>query len=140
VLRPGGRLAAFWHAFEPPQDVAEALAVAYRRVVPDAPFDFRGTPKQADRTGAFFTTRTADGIREAGGFGDPERWQWDWERPYTRDEWLDLLPTSGALAQLPPDEVAQVLAGVGPAIDAIGGSFTLRVVTVALIAARTGAA
>ena len=25
VLRPGGRLAAFWHVFEPPQDVAEAV-------------------------------------------------------------------------------------------------------------------
>jgi SAM-dependent methyltransferase len=140
VLRPDGLLAAFWHAFEPPQDVAEALAVAYRRVVPDAPFDFRGTPKQADRTGAFFTTRAAGGIREAGGFGAPEEWRLNWERPYTRDEWLDLTRTSGALSQLAPDKVAEVLAEVGPAIDAMGGSFTLSIVTVAIMAARTGTA
>ncbi|MFC7648081.1 hypothetical protein ACFQX6_52140 [Streptosporangium lutulentum] len=43
-----------------------------------------------------FTT-FADGIREAGGFGDPERWRFDGERSYTRDEWLDLAPTTGAL-------------------------------------------
>src|SRR5271170_7009633 len=40
VLRPGGRLAAFWHVFEPPQDVAEAVAAVYRRVVPESPFNF----------------------------------------------------------------------------------------------------
>ena len=39
VLRPGGRLAAFWHVFEPPQDVAEAVGAVYRRVVPDSPFN-----------------------------------------------------------------------------------------------------
>ena len=26
-----------------------------------------------------------------GGFGNPEQWRFDWERSYTRDEWLDLL-------------------------------------------------
>jgi hypothetical protein len=28
---------------------------------------------------------TADGA-----FGEPEEWLSHWERPYTRDEWLDL--------------------------------------------------
>jgi len=139
VLRPGGLLAAFWHAFAQPADVADALASAYRRVVPDAPFDFRGTPRQADRTGAVFTDRAEGGMREAGGFGDPERWRSDWEQRRTRDEYLDLARTSGALTQLPPDKAAEVLADVGPAIDAIGGSVVLSITTVALIAARSGA-
>jgi hypothetical protein len=28
-------------------------------------------------------------MREVGGFGEPEQWQFDWKRPYTRDEWVD---------------------------------------------------
>ena len=93
VLRPGGRLAVFWHVFQPPPEVAEAFAAVYRRVVPDSPFNLqprRGRPWT--RTSALFA-KAADGIREAGGFGDPEQWRFDWERSYTRDEWLDQLPT-----------------------------------------------
>jgi hypothetical protein len=33
----------------------------------------------------------ADVIRQAGAFGEPEEWLSYWERPYTRDEWLDLV-------------------------------------------------
>ena len=71
-------------------------------------------------------TKAADGIREAGGFGDPEQWRFDWERSYTRDEWLDLLPTSGGHTRLPPAEREEVLAGIGAAVDAVGGSFTMH--------------
>ena len=38
VLRPSGRLAIFGHVYEPPIEVAEPFAAAYRRVVPDSPF------------------------------------------------------------------------------------------------------
>jgi len=34
VLRPGGRLAVFWNADEPPAEAAAALAEAYRRLAP----------------------------------------------------------------------------------------------------------
>jgi SAM-dependent methyltransferase len=37
VLRPGGRLAVFWNAFQPPPSVAEAFAEVHRQVTPDAP-------------------------------------------------------------------------------------------------------
>lgn len=47
------------------------------------------------------STRAADGIREAGEFGEPEQWQFDWEQPHTRDEWLDQLPTLGTLPGAP---------------------------------------
>jgi len=67
----------------------------------------------------------------------PEQWRYDWKQSYTRDEWLDQLPTSGALTQLPPDKLAEVLAAVGAAIDAIGGGFTMPSTTVAVAAART---
>jgi len=140
VLRPGGRLAPFWHVFEPPPEVADASVEVYQRVVPDSPFTFnvQATRRSAvDGYQAIFTM-TADGIREAGGFSEPEQWRFDWDRSYTRDEWLDQLPTTGGLTQLPPDKLAEVLAGVGAAIDAIGGSFMMHYATVAVTAARIG--
>ena len=139
VLRPGGRLALFWHVFEPPRDVAEAVGAVYRRVVPDSPFNLGARSQQTDRTAELFTTRAADGMREAGGFGEPEQWRFDWERCYTRDEWLDQLASSGAITPLPPDKRAEVLAGSGAALDAMGGRVTVSMVTVAIVAARAGA-
>jgi SAM-dependent methyltransferase len=134
VLRPGGRLAPFHHVFQPPPGVSEAAAEVYRRVVPDSPFDFGGQKSALELYQPLFA-KIADGIREAGGFGEPEQWRFDWECTYTRERWLDQLPTLGALTRLPPDKLAQVLDGVGAAIDAMGGSFTMRYATVAVTAA-----
>jgi hypothetical protein len=85
-------------------------------------------------------TKAADGIREVGAFGGPEQGRFDWERSYTRDEWLDQLPTTGGHTRFPPAKLKEVLAGVGAAIDAVGGSFTIRYSAVVVTAARTGAA
>ncbi len=140
VLRPGGALAVFGHAFQLPPDVAEALAVVYQQVVPDSPFNLPATTNHAlDRYQRMYA-KLADGIREAVGFSDPEQWRFDWEQSYTRDEWLDQMPTTGEITQLPPDKLAVVLEAVGAAIDAIGGSFTMRYATVAATATRTEAA
>jgi SAM-dependent methyltransferase len=138
VLRPGGRLAVFAHVFDPPPVVAEAFTTVYRRVAPGSPFDNRPPGQALDLYRAMFA-KFADGIREAGAFGDPEQWRFDWERPYTRDQWLDLLPTTGGLTRLPADKLAEVLNGVGAAIDTIGGGFTMPYTTMAVGAARTGA-
>ncbi len=139
VLRPGGRLAAFWHVFQLPPGLVEAFAAVYRRVVPDSPFVFQGAGNALEGYQALFA-RAADGIREVGGFGDPEQWRFDWECFYTRDAWLDQLPTSGALTRLPQDRLAEVLEGAGAAVDAMGGGFTMPYTTVVVTAARTGAA
>jgi SAM-dependent methyltransferase len=136
VLRPGGLLAVFWHVFQLPPDVAEAFAAVYQRVVPDAPIDVRATKAPLDAYQKM-TAIAADGIAKAGGFGAPEQWRFDWERTYTREEWLDQLPTSGALTQLPQDKLAEVLEGVGDAIDALGGRFTMPYATMALVAAAS---
>jgi len=134
VLRPGGLLAVFAHVFQPPAVVADALAAAIRRVLPDSPF--AGESRSAADIYDVMFTRFADGIREAGGFGDPQRWRFGWERSYTRDEWLDFLPTTGGLTRLPPDVLAEVLAGVGDAIDGIGGGFVLPYTTLAVAATK----
>jgi SAM-dependent methyltransferase len=134
VLRPGGRLAVFWNAFQFPPGLGEAFAAAYRRALPDSPLARRAIPNQDPY--AIMCAKAADGIRQAGGFGDPEQWRFDWDRPYTRDEWLDQVPTFGGYSQFSPDQQAAVLAGVRAAIDAVGGSFTMGYATMAVSAAR----
>ncbi len=135
VVRPGGRLAVFWNVFRPPLHLSEAFAAVYRRVLPDSPFPQGTSGGLAAYAGQF--TKAADGIRQVGVFGEPEQWQFDWQRPYTRDEWLDWVPTSGGHNQFPPDKLDALLAGIGTAIDAVGGRFTMQYATVAVTAART---
>jgi SAM-dependent methyltransferase len=135
ALRPGGRLALLWNASGPPRELREAFAEVYRQAVPDSPLSgFWARPAiDAYRAGG---ARAADGIRQAGGFGEPEEWLADWSRPYTRDEWLDLVPTLGGFRQSPPDVQAELLAGLGAAVDAAGGAFTMGYTTLAVTAAR----
>jgi SAM-dependent methyltransferase len=137
-LRPGGRLAVFWNAFRPPPDLAEAFAAVFRRVLPDSPLFQRPVPGAEAYSG--LSARAADGIRAASTFGDPEHWEFEWDRPYTRGEWLEQVPTSGFAARLQPDAMQQILAGIGAAIDAAGGTFTMHYTTVAVTAARADAA
>ncbi|NYE47082.1 SAM-dependent methyltransferase [Spinactinospora alkalitolerans] len=138
ALRPGGRLAVFWNVDQPPPDVAEAFAEVYRGVMPDSLASRRWT---TDSDGySVLCTRAADGIRQVGAFGDPEQWRFDWERSYTRDEWLDQIPTQGGHSRFPPARLEELLAGMGAAIDTMGGGFTMRYTTVAVTAARTDAA
>jgi SAM-dependent methyltransferase len=132
VLRPGGLLAVFAHAFSPPPAVADALAEACRRVLPGFPFVAENAQDVYDAMFAKF----AEGIRESGRFGEPERLRFGWEKDYTRDAWLDFLPTTGGLTRLPPDALAEVLADVGAAVDRAGGGFTMTSATLAVVARR----
>jgi SAM-dependent methyltransferase len=136
VLRPAGRLAVFWHVFQLPSEVMAAFAAVYQRVVPDSPFRFEPARPTLEVYQGMFT-KAASGILESGAFTDSEQWRYDWEQAYTRDEWLDQMPTSGALTQLPPDKLTAVLDGTGAAIDALGGSFTMAYATVAVTAERS---
>ncbi|MFI7547462.1 class I SAM-dependent methyltransferase [Actinoplanes sp. NPDC049599] len=133
VLRPSGRLTIFGHVFEPPAEVAEPFAAAYRRLVPDAPFA-AGPARRPLETYRAGYAQVAARLRETGRFGEPEEWLFDSERTYTRDEWLALLPTTGGLTRLPADRTAEILGAVGAAVDALGGRFTMRLTTLAVTA------
>lgn len=134
VLRPDGRLAVFWNTFQFPPDLAQSLPAVYARVLPDSPFS-RGMFAGPEAYGPIFD-KTADGIRQSGEFGEPEQWRIDWERTYTRDEWLSVVPTAGGINQLPQDKLDELLAGIGAVIDAAGGSFTMTYAAVTVTAAR----
>jgi SAM-dependent methyltransferase len=137
VLKPGGRFAALWHTFDLPPTIGEGFATAFRQAVPEAPATIQANTQALAQYQALLD-KAADGLRANASFGEPEQWRVDWQRTYTRDEWLDQLPTSGAFTRLPKERVAQLLAGVGAAIDDLGGSFTLPYATVAVTAERVG--
>jgi SAM-dependent methyltransferase len=135
AMQAGGRLAVFWNAGRPPLELMESFATVYRRVMPDLPFDPWAKPA-LDGYSAL-TTVAADGILQAGGFDGPEQWRFDWDRPYTLDEWLDQLPTMGGHNRLPPAQLQELLAGTGAAVDEIGGSFVMSYTAVVVTAVRS---
>ncbi len=137
ALRPGGLLAVFWNAFQFHADMSAAFAAAYRRAMPDSPMSRGSMP--GPEIYATMCAKAADGMRQAGGFGDTQQWRFDWDRPYTRDEWLDQVPTFGGHSMFPPPKLQQVLADMGSAIDAAGGSFTVHYATMTAAAVRSGA-
>jgi SAM-dependent methyltransferase len=132
ALRPGGLLAVFWNVFLPPREVADAFAEVYRKAAPDLPFTPWATPAFDAYTSMF--AKAEDGIRAAGAFGEPERWRTDWARPYTRDEWLEQVPTHGGHSRFLPDKQTEILTGLGAALDDLGGGFTMGYATVAVAA------
>jgi SAM-dependent methyltransferase len=136
VLRPDGRLAVFWNVSSFPTEAGEAFAAVYERVLPDS-LAQRWARTPMDGYSAL-SDKAADGMGHSGAFGDPEQWHFEWEQTYSRAEWLDLLPTQGAHTLLPPAALAEVLAGIGAAIDALGGSLAIRYTTAVVTAVRTG--
>jgi SAM-dependent methyltransferase len=133
ALVPGGRLAVFWNAFRPPDGLGEAMTEAIRQALPGAPAQI-GLPGPDGY--ARLAGRAADGMRAAGAFTEPEEWRFDWERDYTRYEWLDAVPTFGGNNRLPPEVLGQIQAGIGAAIDAAGGRFTMGYTTVVSTSVR----
>jgi hypothetical protein len=75
-------------------------------------------------------------MRRSGTFTDPEQWRFDWERSYSRDEWLEQVPTAGGHSRFPPETLNELLSGFGEAIDAAGGAFTMSYAAVAVTATR----
>ncbi|MFF7777470.1 class I SAM-dependent methyltransferase [Streptomyces tanashiensis] len=140
VLRPGGLLAPFHHVPHLPAEVLDALAEALARVAPDSPFKpglLRGSAVDAYQP---LFARIADGIRQTGRFTEPEQWRFSWERAYSRQEWLDQLPTFGGLTQLPPHQRAEVLDSAGTALDRLGGHATMPYTSVVIASTLTAPA
>jgi SAM-dependent methyltransferase len=137
VLVAGGRLALLWNVVQFPPDLGEAFADVYRTVLPDSPFSGGGTSGGIAAYAGQFTKAT-EGIDHVGLFDTVEQWRLDWERTYTKEEWLDQVPTSGGHSRFPPVKLRELLAGIEGAIEVVGGSFTATYATVTVTAARAG--
>ncbi len=134
VLRPRGRLVVFWNCFQLPSQLGEAFA-AFPRVLPGSPFS-RGMSGEVE-TYSVQVAKASEGMREVQSFGEPEQWRFDCSRAYTREEWLDQVPTFGGHSWFPAGNLDELLEGIGSAVDAVGGSFTMSYATLVLTAART---
>jgi SAM-dependent methyltransferase len=135
ALRPGGVLALFWNVAIAPAGLSAAFGDVYRRVVPGFPvFD------AAKQSGGYsvFTDNATAGLRAANAFGEAEESTFAWERFYTKEEWLDAVPTSGGHSRFPRETLTELLAGLGAAVDAEGGGFTMNYTTLLLTAVRMG--
>ncbi|MBX6751437.1 MAG: class I SAM-dependent methyltransferase [Micromonosporaceae bacterium] len=135
ALRPGGRIALFWNVFQPAPDVAAAFSTVYRRVETGLPFNPWSVDPMLGQQA--IVQKVVDGLQRCGSFGEVRQWRTDWSREYTRDEWLDLVPTSGGHNLIPRPRLDELLAGLGAVIDAAGGRITVGYATVLLAASRT---
>ena len=132
VLRPGGRLCLFWNRGEPPESLKEGLDEVYRRLAPGAEsYSVLLGYGQADGYGS-----VRDAIRECPALSDPEDRTFGWSRTYTRDQWLDQLPTHSDHAAMEPGQLAELLDAVGEVIDDAGGSFEMGYSTLLITATR----
>lgn len=132
-LRLGGRLALFWNSDQPPAAVTEPLREIYRRLLPDAPVNRLHSTEDAYST---LGDKASEGIRRGGGFSEPEVWSIPYERRYSRDEYVDLLPTQGLHTRLPAPALNEILTTAATAIDEMGGEFLMRGRTVVVTAVR----
>ncbi|WP_030886706.1 class I SAM-dependent methyltransferase [Streptomyces sp. NRRL F-5053] len=140
VLRPGGLLAPFWHAFQLPAPLAEAVAALCERLLPEAPFDTRAAlTKPAAEASRAHLDRAADGIRNAGGFDEPQRLAFTWEMSCTKTAWLDQMPTLGLFTRLPPHLMAEARTEATTALDPLPDPFPIPYTTTALTTHRTAA-
>ena len=137
MLRPGGVFVALWHVFATPDAIAEALADTYRQVAPEASFRVGHSKQDALAAYQAGCDRTTDALVATGEFAaDAQRWSASWNRTYSTAEYLDLILTMSPLALLSAEQVTGLLAGVGAAVDAAGGSFTSHYETLAVVAIR----
>jgi SAM-dependent methyltransferase len=138
ALRAGGRAVLFWNVAQAEDQARAAFGEVSARVYADTPVNPWRAPAGSLVDGYLrLCDKAAKGMAEAGGFGAPEKWQQAWDRPYTRDEWLDVVPTMGGMNRIPADILARLLDGFGGAVDALGGSFTMNYTTVAVAATRS---
>ena len=135
VLRPGGLFTAFWNVHQASPAAAEAFAEAYQRIAPELPILRPGSDAVRGYLG--LCDKVGEGLRAAdGAFGEPEIWQFEWDLTYSRDEWLDVVPTHGGVSLIPQEQRNALLAALGEVIDELGGSVEVHYTTVAVAATR----
>ncbi len=134
VLRPGGRLALFWNAGDPPPEVAAGFAKVYRNVETGLPF----TPWTTPAAGGYarILQAVSDPLRRIGQFTKPEEWRGTSTTVVSCEQWLDQVPTSGGHSRISADKLQALLTGMGKIIEDHGGSFPMTYTTIMIGATR----
>lgn len=135
ALRPGGQLVLFWNESRPPAELAAEFGKVFASLETGLPFNPWATPPQRGAYNGMIDAAEA-GIQVTNAFGPTDRLAFDWEVTISRDAWLAQASTAGGINRLPAEKLDALLAGLGAAIDAIGGEFNLAYTTVGGIAER----
>jgi SAM-dependent methyltransferase len=131
VLRPHGRLCLFWSVGHHPDELADALQAAYRRVLPrNCPTVVIGyaANKGSDPTAG--SGAVTDALRACDELVEPHVQSFPWGRMYTRDQWLDQLLSHSDHAALALEVRQGLVEEIGGTIDRFGGTFHMSYVTV----------
>lgn len=119
VLRPGGRLGAFWNFGRPSDALRAALAPAYA----DEPELERHSVLLGHDDDRLDVTTGA--IEATAAYGPVERRTWRWTRRYAGDEWTRHLFTHSDHLALPPERRSALERRVAHAVDGLGGAVDL---------------
>jgi SAM-dependent methyltransferase len=130
VVKPGGRFGLSWNLGRHEDAIRPAIDAAYERAAPAAVRSSLG-PVRED------TDQYVEPIAAADAFEAVEERIYGWQHRYTRDEWLDQLPTHSDHRLLTGDDRARLLDAVGAVIDDFGGNFTMDFETVLITARRS---
>jgi SAM-dependent methyltransferase len=131
VLRPHGRAAAFWNRSVLPDGVKGEFEAVYQRLAPD-----KWESILIGNIGDSRFSATADSFRRTGSFGHPQIRTYTWSTSFTREQWLDLLPTHSDHRTLPPARLAALSDAIGDTITRLGGRFDVTFETVVVSARR----
>jgi SAM-dependent methyltransferase len=137
VLRPGGNLCLIWNAGYHSDDLADALAAVYRRVLPSGGHTvYRGYGAHRASDAKSGLDRELAALAANPEFGDAaEKW-YPWTQTYQRDEWLEQLLSRSDHTALGPSVQSRLFEAIGSAIDDFGGSFVMNFETVLITATR----
>jgi SAM-dependent methyltransferase len=131
ALRSGGRLALLSNGYQQ-VSLRDELDAVYRQHAPEVV----AKTFVLGRVGQTLEAAHGGPIDACGCFGPVEERSFPWEHTYTRDDWLDQLPTHSDHRTLPPDVLGELLERVGELIDANGGTLTIGHTTDLLLAVR----
>lgn len=139
VLRPGGRLCVFWNAGHQPAALQVELDAIYERLAPGSRAGasaLLGASGSNRRDPASGHAGEVEGIRACAALTEPVVRRFSWSRPYSRDAWLDQLPTHSDHATMAAADLDRLLPEVARAIDRAGGAFEMRYTTLLVSAMR----
>lgn len=135
ALEGGGRLCLWWNVADAPSAFRERVGPVYARLAPEA-HAFSVLLGSSARPTPFGVESATGALGSSTDFAEPVVTTFAWSRRYSRDEWLDQLPTHSDHARLPPPVLADLVRAVGEVIDELGGGFEMAYVTYLVSAER----
>lgn len=137
LLRPNGSIGLIWSGGAHPDDLADALANVYPKLVPSGTHAlFRGYAAHRSTDIRSGLDGVVHAITMTPDFGPVTEDWFPWTQRYHRDEWLQLLLTNSQYAALEANLRHRLLDAIGTTIDDYGGSFVMSFETVLINASR----